>query len=171
MCTYPVRCAHIPPQCHFSGLLCVCVDSLHWLPVITVTKLPRGYFATKTCPLLLCALPFRMWMELQFLIIFEVWALVFEAQAVILKARGPMWTFSGMVVWFYQKSAFADPPPRCPWTHFLRSREAFFFRVFLFSFFCEFRCPEIPLWEWFGLLFGSRWPLKKQVKVCKGCQI
>ena len=37
-------------------------------------------------------------MELQFLIIFEVWALVFEAQAVILKARGPMWTFSGMAL-------------------------------------------------------------------------
>ena len=110
---YFIQCAaRISRHSAISQAYCVCVDSLHWLPVITVTKLPRGYFATKTCPLLLCALPFRMWMELQFLIIFEVWALVFEAQAVILKAWGPMWTFSGMVVWFYRKKCVRGSPPK-----------------------------------------------------------
>ena len=49
-------------------------------------------------------------MELQFLIIFEVWALVFEARAVILKAWGPMSTFSGMVLRFHRKKCVRRPP-------------------------------------------------------------
>ena len=78
--------------------------------------------------------------------------------------------FLGWLCDFIEKSAFADLPPRCPWTYFLRSREVFFFWVFLFLEFCDFECPETPFWLPFWLLLGSPGPLEKQLKVCKSWQ-
>ena len=107
---YPVRCAHIPPPCHFT----VCFDLLVFLTSRVL------FFTSKVTKL----------------------SIIFEARSVILEARGPIWTISVMVVCFYKNKCLRGPPPRCPWTHFLRSREVFFF---------ECRCFWI-----FGILSARR---------------
>ena len=92
---------------------------------------------------------------INFSIIFEARAVVFEARALILEARGPIWRISGMVVWFYRKKCVRGPPPRCPWTCFLRSREVAFFSSVFVSGFLWFWVPRdsivgvilIPFWE------------------------
>jgi hypothetical protein len=50
-------------------------------------------------------------------------SIIFEARAVILEARGLIWTISGAAVSFSQKKALDNSPTQCPWTHFLRSHE------------------------------------------------
>ena len=126
---YPVRCAHIPPPCHFS----VCFDFLFsWLQ--------------ESC-FLSAKLFFFRWF-------FEARAIVFEARALILEARGSIWTISGMVVWFYRKTCVRGPPPRCPWIHFLRSHElAVFFECSGFWIFVFLTTQRLH----FGFHFHSFW--------------
>ena len=141
VCMYPVRCAHTPPPCHFS----VCSDLLVFLAARVLI------FISKVIKLS---------------IVFEAWAVIFEARTVILGARRAIWTISEMGVWFYQKSVFADPPPRWPWTHFLRSREVFFFSSVLVSGFVWFWIPRDSILVSFRLLLESPGPLAKQLRVC-----
>ena len=92
-----MRCAHIPPPCHFS----VCSDLLVCLTARVLI------FISKV---------------IKFSIIFEARAVIFEARTVIFEAQGAIWTISGIIVIFSEKMLFEDPSPGSPKMHFLRSR-------------------------------------------------
>ena len=67
--------------------------------------------------------------------IFEARAVIFEARTVILEARGAIWTISGIVVIFNEKSDFDPPPPVSKNTYFRVSGGSCFFefsRVWIF---------------------------------------
>ena len=95
---YPVRCAHIPPPCHFS----VCSDLLVCLTARVLI------FVSKV---------------IKFSIIFEARAVIFEAWTLILEARGAIWTISGRFFIFNEKRSFDYPPQGVQKIHFLRSGE------------------------------------------------
>ena len=67
--------------------------------------------------------------------------------------------FLGWLCDFIEKRAFADPPQGVHGPAFCGLARWLFFRVFLFLDFCDFECPETPLWESFWFLFGSPGPL------------
>ena len=64
---------------------------------------------------------------IKFSIIFEARAVIFEARTVILEARGAIWTISGIVVIFNEKSDFDNPPPVSKNTYVRFSGGSFFF--------------------------------------------
>ena len=83
---YPVRCAHIPPPCHFS----VCSDLLVCLTARVLI------FISKV---------------IKFSIIFVAGAVIFAARTVIFEARGAIWTISGRILIFNEKRLFDNLPP------------------------------------------------------------
>ena len=102
-------------------------------------------------------------MELQFLIIFEVWALVFEARAVTLKAWGPLRTFSGMGLRFYRKKCVRGPPPKVAMDPlFAVSRSIFFCECFCFRFFVSLGAQEFHCGSDFDLFLGAAGLLKNR---------
>ena len=102
-----MRCAHIPPPCHFS----VCSDLLVCLTARVLI------FISKV---------------IKFSIIFEARAVIFEARTVILEARGAIWTISGIIVIFNEKRSFDYPPPVSKNTLFAVSRGSCFFECSCF---------------------------------------
>ena len=110
-----MRCAHIPPPCHFS----VCFD----------------LFVSLSCSDLLVCLTAGVLIfvskVIKFSIIFEARAVIFEARTVILEARGAIWTSSEIFVIFNEKVT-STTPPRCIKIHILRSREVVVFLRFFF---------------------------------------
>ena len=92
---YPVRCAHIPPPCHFS------VDFDLFVPLAC-----SDFLVCLTARVLIFVSK-----VINFSIIFETRAVIFEARTVILEARGAIWTISEIVVLFNEKSDLDNPPP------------------------------------------------------------
>ena len=136
---YPVRCAHIPPPCHFS----VCSD---FLVCLTARVL---IFISKV---------------IKFSIIFEARAVIFEARTVILEARGAIWTISGRIVIFNRKKSFDSLPPGMLKIHFLRSREVAVFvecsRFWIFVILSAQTFILASIWT----AFGEHWASRKTVE-------
>ena len=94
VCIYPVRCAHIPPPCHFS----VCSDLLVCLTARVLIFISK-------------VIKFSIIFEAR-AVIFEARTVILEARTVILEARGAIWTISGIIVIFNEKKVVRQPPPR-----------------------------------------------------------
>ena len=104
-----MRCAHIPPPCHFlvCSDLIVCLTARVLIFISKVIKLS---------------------------IIFESWAVIFR-RTVIFEARGAIWTISGIIVIFNEKRYTVrqtTPPRESKSTLFAVSRGSCFFECSCF---------------------------------------
>ena len=80
---------------------------------------------------------------------FESLGINFEARAVILEARRLIFRISEMDVCFYRKTCARGRPPKVSMDPFFCGLTRWLFLVFLNEDFCDFECPETPLWESF----------------------
>ena len=93
---------------------------------------------------------------INFSIMFEARAVVFEARALILEARGPIWTISGMVVWFYRKTCVRGPPPKVSMDLlFAVSRGGFFFECSCFWIFVILSAQRLHCGSHFESFLGA----------------
>ena len=100
----------------------------------------------------------------------EVWfSVILEARGLFLESWGPSLKISEIVVIFSAATASKNPPILrhiLTFFNFLQCYFFMFFRVFAFSIFCDFRCPEAPFWYQFWSYFESPGALKKPLKLC-----
>ena len=72
-----------------------------------------------------------------------------------LRPGGLYGRFLGWLCDFIEKCAFADAPPRCPWTCFLRSREVFFFECSCFWIFVILSAQKLHCGSHFDSFLGA----------------